>query len=194
MPIPDRLQLPFHFDPALLTRDLEALADIPWTNHFVRQNYEGNWSAKPLRSAKGETHPSRMINPRPDCHEFVDTPLLARCPYFQEVLATFQCPLRGARLMALGVGSQIKEHSDVDLDFEAGMLRLHIPVATHDAVEFYLNQTRVRMPTGTCWYLRLSDPHRVANPGPTDRVHLVIDAHVNEWARAIFVQATGEAD
>jgi hypothetical protein len=39
------------------------------------------------------------------------------------------------------------------------------------------------MAPGECWYLRLSDPHRVANRGETDRVHLLIDCRVNDWLR-----------
>src|SRR5262245_34791297 len=105
MPFPDRLRLPFQFDPVLLGRDLENLADTEWTNQFVRQNYEGNWSAKPLRSGKGETHPLRMIYPNPACREFVDTPLLQRCAYFSKVLRTFQCELGCVRLMQLTPGS-----------------------------------------------------------------------------------------
>ncbi len=194
MPFPDRIQLPFRFDAALLARDLDLLASTPWTNHFVRQNYEGNWSARPLRSPKGETHPIRMIYSDPMAREFVDTPLLERCAYFQQVLATFQCELRCVRLMRLAPGSHIKEHTDLDLDIEAGQVRMHVPVATNDGVEFYLNQTRVVLEVGSCWYLRLSDPHRVFNHGTTDRVHLVIDAFTNEWVREIFaVAAAGGA-
>ncbi len=189
MAFPDRLQLPFQFDPELLARDLAALESTPWTNHFIRQNYEGNWSAKPLRCNKGETHPVRMIFPNPTSREFVDSPLLEQCPYFREVLATFQCPLRTVRLMRLTVGSNIKEHCDSGLDFELGMVRIHVPVVTHEAVEFYLNQKRVVLPAGTCWYLRLSDRHRVANPGPTDRVHMLIDAFANEWLRGVLERA-----
>jgi hypothetical protein len=37
------------------------------------------------------------------------------------------------------------------------------------------------MAPGEGWYLRLSDPHTVANRGDTDRVHLVIDARMNDW-------------
>jgi len=29
-------------------------------------------------------------------------------------------------------------------------------------------------------------PHRVLNPSPEDRVHLVIDCEVNSWLRQIF--------
>jgi hypothetical protein len=193
MPFPDRLQLPFQFDPALLARDLEILNSTEWTNHFVRQNYDGNWSVKPLRAAKGETHPIRMIYANPTCRDFVDTPLLQRCAYFQQVLATFQCELHCVRLMRLGTGSHIKEHTDPDLDFDTGMVRLHVPVLTNDAVEFYLNRTRVVLAAGTCWYLRLSDPHRVSNLGPTDRIHLVIDAFVNDWLKHLFATAAAAA-
>jgi hypothetical protein len=37
------------------------------------------------------------------------------------------------------------------------------------------------MAPGSAWYLRLSDPHRVANRGTSDRVHLVVDLAVNDW-------------
>jgi hypothetical protein len=41
------------------------------------------------------------------------------------------------------------------------------------------------MAPGECWYLRLSDPHRVANRGETDRIHLVIDCRANDWLRTL---------
>jgi len=42
------------------------------------------------------------------------------------------------------------------------------------------------MAPGECWYLRLSDPHSVANRGTTDRVHLVVDAVVNDALRRMI--------
>jgi hypothetical protein len=48
-------------------------------------------------------------------------------------------------------------------------------------VEFYVDDMRVVMEPGECWYLDLSRPHRVHNRGSTDRVHLVVDCRVNEW-------------
>jgi hypothetical protein len=62
-------------------------------------------------------------------------------------------------------------------------------VVTNDAVEFYLNDTRVVLEAGTLWYLRLSEPHRIVNGGSTDRVHLVIDAEVDGWVKALFESA-----
>jgi hypothetical protein len=190
---PDRLRLPLTFDPDLLARDLDRLSSRQWTRHYIRDNYDGDWSILPLRSRAGETHPVRMILADPGAGSFVDTPLLQGCDYFREVLARFECPLRVVRLMRLTPGSRIKEHTDVDLAFEDGKVRIHIPVTTSDRVEFYLNQSRVVLAAGSTWYLRLSDPHSVVNNGAADRVHLVIDAEVNEWVEALFESAVRAA-
>lgn len=184
--IEDRVKLPLYFKPEKLLENLARLQNTQWTEHFVKQNYEGDWSAIPLRSPIGETHPIRMIYSDPACREFVDTPFLKICPYFQEVLSAFQCRLGAVRLMKLAPNSVIKEHADFDLSFEDGMIRLHIPVKTNPGVEFYLNGERVLMEAGECWYLRLSDPHRAVNNSPENRVHLVIDAVVNNWVREIL--------
>lgn len=193
MAFPDRLQLPLSFDPALLRRDLDALSATPWTAHFVEQNYEGDWSVIPLRCAAGETHPIRMIYSDPTATTFVDTPMLAACPYFRAVIAAFACPVRNVRLMRLTPGSIIKEHTDLDLGVEGGEARVHIPVTTSPDVEFLLNRTRVQMKPGETWYLRLSDPHAVANRGSSDRVHLVLDLVVDDWLTGFFDEAQAQA-
>lgn len=186
----DRLKLPLSFDPKRLRRDLSLLEQTAWIDHFVKQNYEGTWNVIPLRGPADAQHPVMMIYSDPSCTEFADTPFLQRCPYFQEVLANFQSQLDTVRLMKLTPGSVIKEHTDYDLSFEDGKLRLHIPVMTNPGVEFYLNGQRVILNEGECWYLRLSDPHWVANRGQTDRVHIVIDTSVNVWLKELFVGAS----
>jgi hypothetical protein len=100
-----------------------------------------------------------------------------------------EAPLQAVRLMRLTPGSVIKEHHDNDLSFEQGTVRLHVPVVTNPQVEFYLNRSRIVLEAGSCWYLRLSDPHSVANRGDTDRVHMVIDAEVNDWIRDVLETA-----
>jgi hypothetical protein len=47
--LPDRIRLPFTFDPALLARDLAKLAAIDWIDHFLTDRYEGAWDVLPLR-------------------------------------------------------------------------------------------------------------------------------------------------
>jgi quercetin dioxygenase-like cupin family protein len=186
MQLPDRLRLPFSFDPERLAGDLRGLDSVGWISHFVRQNYEGDWSVIPLRGKAGAKHPVMMIYSDPTCEDFEDTPMLAACPYFREVLDTFEAPLCAVRLMRLTPGSVIKEHTDLELSFEEGTVRIHVPVVTNPEVEFYLNRERVVLEAGSAWYLRLSDRHSVANRGASDRVHMVIDAKVNDWVRDVL--------
>lgn len=177
----DRFQLPLNFNAELLQQDLLKMQSSDWIEHFVKQNYNGDWDVIPLRAPATATHPVMMIYSDPSCTEFTDTTFLQESNYLQEVLQSFLCPLLAVRLMRLSAGSLIKEHSDYDLDVESGVVRLHVPITTNDKVEFQLNGTRVIMLQGECWYLRLSDCHSVVNHGDEDRVHLVIDAKVNDW-------------
>jgi len=182
----DRVKLNLTFDPQLLQDDLKQLQSTDWIGHFVKQNYEGDWSVIPLRGPAAATHPVMMIYSDPTCTTFADTPFLDHSPYFRRVLDSFACQMQAVRLMKLSAGSRIKEHTDYDLASENGTVRLHIPIVTNDDVRFTLNGTRVVLNEGECWYLRLSDPHAVDNDGQTDRVHLVIDARVNEWLKGLL--------
>jgi len=182
------------FDPALLRRDLATLTATEWTAHFVQDNYEGDWSAIPLRSPEGARHPIQMIFSDPLAKAFVDTRYLALCPNFQAVIAAFQCGTECVRLMRLTPGSVIKEHRDHDLDAEHGAARIHIPITTNPKVVFEVNRVPVEMAPGEAWYLRLADPHRVVNGGDCDRVHLVIDAVVNDWMTELLERARALQD
>ncbi len=177
---PDRVRLPFTFDPARLEADLAALEGSEWVDHFVKENYEGRWSVLPLRAPRGteEEHPILQIVSHPGVTDYVDTPLQARLPYLAQVLRELGFPLGSARLMTLDPGSVIRTHIDPDLAAEEGWARIHIPLRTNPGVEFLVNGRPVTMGVGECWYLRLSDPHSVRNDGAEPRVHLVIDAPV----------------
>jgi hypothetical protein len=189
MTIPDRVRLPFAFDVSRLVADLDRVMRGDWIDHFVRQNYDGVWDVLPLRGKAGATHPVMMIYSDPGATEFEDGPLLGETPYIRELLAAFRCPLRSVRLMRLTPGSVIKEHDDLDLAAEFGMARIHVPITTNPQVEFMVNRVPVAMAPGEAWYLRLSDTHSVANRGATDRVHLVIDAVVDDWLMDLLKQA-----
>lgn len=193
MTIPDRVRLPFVFDAARLVADLDRVLQVDWIAHFVKQNYEGVWDVLPLRGKAGATHPIMMIYSDPGATAFEDGPLLNEMPYIRELLSAFRCPLRSVRLMRLTPGSVIKEHDDVDLAAEFGMARIHVPITTNPQVEFMVNRMPVTMAPGEVWYLRLSDKHSVANRGTTDRVHLVIDAVVDDWLLDTLRQAARQA-
>ena len=181
----DSLRLPFRFEPSLLQADLAGILAGEYVPHFNTAYFQGDWSGVPLRSVGGS---ATAIYPDPTAKDkFADTPLLARCPYVQQVLGALPCPHQTVRFLRLKAGSIIKEHRDYDLGFDEGEVRLHVPVITHAEVEFVLDQKRVIMNEGECWYLNVNLPHRVANRGPTDRIHLVIDCVVNDWLRELLL-------
>ena len=183
----ESLKLALEFDAARLGKDLRNTERGSWIDHFVRENYSGEWNVLSLRSEKG-SRDSIYANPAAGT-VFEDTAILDSLPYFKEILDGFRCPITSARLMRLGAGSEIKEHRDHRLGFEDGEVRIHIPVETGPKVEFFLNRRRVIMAAGECWYLNLSLPHRVLNGGTEDRVHLVIDMVRNEWLEDLFVRS-----
>ena len=188
--IQDRLKLPLYFEPGKLKEDLSKINDEEWIDHFNQGGYEGIWKILPLRAPADAQHPIQSILNMPGQKEFVDTEFKKRCSYLSEVMDQFECPLRTVRLMRLTAGSVIKPHRDMDLSFEHGEVRIHVPVVTSNKVKFYLNGKRVKMKEGECWYLRLSDPHAVANYGKEDRTHLVLDCEVNEWIKNLFHKAS----
>lgn len=182
----DRFRFPMFFDVQRLKADLARLHTSDWIDHFVKSNYDGDWSVIPLRGQKNATHPVMQIYSNPSCTEFADTAFLGETPYFSEVLASFQCPLQCVRLMKLSAGSLIKEHCDHALSIEDHVVRMHIPIQTNPEVRFVLNGQRVIMEEGELWYLRLSDPHSVENRGNSSRVHMVIDAEASDWLDSLI--------
>jgi len=180
----DIVKLGFTFDPLALQADLARIHPEEWTPHFNNQIFEGDWSGVALRSVGGTSGTIYSgLDTRSDCQ---DTPLLGRCPYLQQVLESFRCPLQSARLLKLEPRSHIHKHSDPYLGYADGEVRLHIPVQTDPEVRFYLEGERVLMQPGECWYLNLSRSHWVDNFSDIPRIHLVIDCEVNDWLAAHF--------
>lgn len=182
-------RLPFRFDPELLRSDLRRAEQNPWVFHFNRPDYAGEWSGIALRSATGSA--DGIFSP-PGCAAFRNTDVFERCRYFSRVIGTFECPIKAVRLLRLRAGSVILEHTDPDLRFAEGEMRVHVPVQTNPDVEFVVDGRRLVLNEGDCWYIDFSLPHRIHNRGATDRIHLVIDAEVNSWARSLVESAAEE--
>ena len=178
------LQLPFFFDAALLQQETDALSILPWQPHYQVKHYEGEWSAIPLRSIGGKVD-DIIVSPAEN-PVYRDSIFLQSSPYLQKVLQAFKCPLQAVRLLKLNAGSIIKEHRDADLNFERGEIRLHIPVCTHNDVKFFLDEEQMELKAGECWYMNFNLPHSINNKSCINRVHLVIDAVVNDWVIALF--------
>ncbi|HEV7927060.1 MAG TPA: aspartyl/asparaginyl beta-hydroxylase domain-containing protein [Verrucomicrobiae bacterium] len=185
------LKLPLQFEPPLLQADLRQITAEAFVAHFNKRYYQGDWSVAPLRSVGGRAD---QIYPDPTAKSaFADTSLLARCPYVRHVLASFPCPQQAVRFMRLKAGSTIREHRDYSLGYEDGEVRVHIPVVTNPEVEFVLNGVRIDMKEGESWYHDFNLPHRVANRGAADRVHLVLDCVINDWLREVLLSADAVA-
>lgn len=182
----DAVRLPLKFDPAGLQADVAALAREDWLLHFNTQYFDGEWSGVAFRAQQGT---ATTLFSGPNSGAFSDTDFVARCPHVREVIAGFHCPLKSVRFLKLAAGSVIREHRDYGLGYDEGEVRIHVPVVTNPGVEFILNNRRIVMAGGECWYLDLGLPHRVANRGPSERIHLVLDCEVNDWLRSLLAEA-----
>ena len=184
------IQFQQQFDAQRLQQEVAQLEAATWQDHYNRAGYAGNWSTIQLRALHGQPHHNVAAHAGglPPGSAYQDTPLLAHCPYLKEVIDFFQIEKTAVRLMKLDAGASIKPHRDHDLNFEEGEVRLHIPVITNPQLRFYLEQERLVMDEGSCWYLNLAREHEVINDGPAARIHLVIDGIVNEWLRAYFAR------
>lgn len=183
-------RLPVVFDPVRLAGDLATCRTVAWPQHFNQADYSGHWSSIALRSVSGSetdirAHPEGI---------YINTPLLAKCPYFQLILGQFHCPQESVRLLALAPGSIINEHRDSQTSYEYGFLRLHIPIETGHQVTFRVDGEVLPMAVGECWYANFDLLHSVRNDGVTERVHLILDCRRNPWSDELFRQAGYDFD
>jgi len=192
MQVPACARLSPKLDVAPLLAEALALDAGDWVAHFNSGYHDGGWYGAALRSPGGDA--ARLYSGGAPTDAFADTPLLSRCPAIAAALEHVHAPLRAVRLLRLAPGCVIREHRDDDLRFDHGQARLHVPIATDDAVEFYVDGARVGMRAGECWYLDLSRPHRVQNRGARDRIHLVIDCEVSEWLEREVASAASVPD
>jgi hypothetical protein len=184
-------RLALDFSAPALVRDLAGIAAGDWVTHFNTGYHDGGWSGVTLRGIGADARQLFPGDSQTALH--TDTALRARCPNIDAALGRLECPVGPVRLLRLSAGGQIREHRDAGLCLEQGLARLHVPIVTGDAVEFYLDGDLVTMAPGECWYLNFDLPHRVQNLGTTDRVHLVIDCSTNEWLLGQIFAGSTEA-
>jgi quercetin dioxygenase-like cupin family protein len=185
------LKFPMTFDVTRLQADLARITDNPWTAHYNKAHYSGNWTSVSLLAAGGKSDAIHAVVNRTE--PILPTELLADCAYFREVIDSFQFNKTIVRLLRLDAGAVIQPHRDHCLGYEDGEFRLHIPVVTNPGVEFLLAGERLIMDPGTCWYINANEEHSVANRGTEDRIHLVIDGERNAWTDALFFSMAPES-
>jgi hypothetical protein len=184
------IKFPLFFNEEKLQKDIQKLLSQNWVNHYNKGDYEGNWSSISLMSVGGNAQNIYALNNTNE--PVIYTNLVNDCDYFKEILDEFLFEKTSVRLLRLAVGAIVKPHQDHCLGYEDGCFRLHIPVITNDQVEFILDNERLMMKAGECWYIDANFTHSVINRGNQDRIHLVIDGIRNEWTDALFFQNATE--
>ncbi len=186
---PDRVKLPFSFDVKRMQEEIENLKLQDFIYYNVLQ----------LRAPAHLVDTSLPVPPPADDYadgswtDWLNTSILQKSAYLSSIVDTFAAhtSVTLVRLLRLEAGSVVKEHTDPTLGLEIpkSVIRLTIPVITNEAVEFLLNGQPVPMKEGECWYMRLSDPHKVINAGTTERISMTIDMVPNQWVRSQILTA-----
>lgn len=181
-------QLKQRFDVKKMQEEVCQLESGLWQPHYNTSQYEGDWTTLSLRSINGNKENGIAIHSsslQPNM-AYQDTCFLQNCPYLKSVIHFFECEKLSVRLMKLNAGAVIKEHTDYEMSFEDGEARFHIPIITNNAVDFFIEDEKILMKEGECWYLNLSLKHHVHNLGDVNRIHLVIDCKVNDWVNNLL--------
>jgi hypothetical protein len=177
------LRLPLSFDPARLTADLDRM-ERDWWHAHLGPYHDGGWEAIGLWAPNGDRNCQISRG-----GAFAPTEALDRCSYVGEVIDAFPGRKNRVRFLKLRAGGHIFLHSDPLHTIETGIVRIHVPVRTSPVIEFIVHGRRLAMQPGQAWYVDVRFKHSVSNPGPVDRVHLVIDVVPNRHLSALFASA-----
>nr|WP_321235490.1 aspartyl/asparaginyl beta-hydroxylase domain-containing protein [uncultured Psychroserpens sp.] len=182
----DRIKLPFIFDANQMLKEYLELKLNDFEYYNVIQ----------LRAPAHIVDPS-LPSPPPATDyadgswtDWLDTDEMHASLYIKSIINSFKeiTTVTLVRLLRLAPHSEVKEHTDptLGLEVEKSVIRLTIPILQSKDVVFYLNDKSVDMQPGECWYLKLTDAHRVVNSGTTERVNLTIDMVPNENLRMLI--------
>jgi hypothetical protein len=157
-------RLPVRFDAARLRSEVEALPADAWSRHPLE--HAGNTAVRLISVGGGDNDAVSG--------EMKPTAVLAACPYIQQVLASFNTVWSRSRLMRIAGGAAVPQHSDMNYHW-FHRVRVHVPVVTRTEVRFHCAGESVHMAAGEAWIFDNWREHRVENPTPDARVHLVAD-------------------
>ncbi len=162
----------FFFDPEVLAREVEGLTG--WSERSFDGEYASGWSSLGLleQGADGTV-------------EHAD---LAGCPNIRALGESFPSRMIALLVSRLDSGGWVKEHRDLSGGTPMGVVRFHVPITTHDEVDFFVSGKRLHMSPGSLWRLDTSYRHRVVNDSPVSRVHAIIDLEENDALRAMLPQ------
>ena len=157
-------RLPLRFDTERLRAEVGQFSEEDWQAHPT--GFAGN-SAIRLISVDGTENDGYIGTMAPTQH-------LQRCPYLRQILAGFGVCWSRSRLMRLGPGAEVPEHTDHNHHWFF-RVRVHIPIITGPEVSFTCDQQTVNMKAGEAWLFDNWRMHSVHNGMSTHRVHFVAD-------------------
>jgi hypothetical protein len=157
-------RLPVHFDVARLREEVAALGESAWAPH--PNAIAGNTSVRLISAGGGENDDVNGV--------MLPTPHLQHSPYLRQILSSFGVVWSRSRLLRLAAGADVPEHADINYHWY-NRVRLHIPITTRSEVRFYCGDQSVHMAAGEAWLFDNWRLHRVENPTPDERIHLVAD-------------------
>lgn len=179
----DRLKLGFTYQVDKLIEELNQIE----TNPFLYYSVITLRGPAHIIDPKLPTPPPAEDYADGSWTEWKDTNRLKNSPYLKSIVDLFKqhTKVTLVRLLRLGGGEIVKEHTDptLGLEVENSVIRLTIPIISPIETEFYLNNKIVDMKAGECWYLKLTDPHKIINKSKKERINLTIDIIPNEWVR-----------
>jgi len=168
------VKLPYAFNAQRLLAEVETIPDSYFRqiiNPYVDEGDLFGFPLVELTQLEGESESKMMPKP-----------VLEERPYLRSVLDELPGKIHTYRIHILKPGGVIREHRDTWKSPDWGVFRLHVPVVTDDKVETYLDGQRVILQPGECWFLDFDWPHQITNHGTQDRIHLIIDVHMDkQW-------------
>lgn len=188
-------------------REYESRRLDPWTQHYSLYNKRHSWTALALRGYC------------PDDPDFIGKPtvmskrwkaenpnlLMAPCrdtaaarSFRAAIRAVRRIPGQKERVRFMRLAARRGElsrhadgtHSDIGT-LHASVIRLHIPLITHEDVFFESwdlrgKHRKMHFETGGLYYFDNRKPHRVINRSPVERIHLVVDAYASSELGALI--------
>lgn len=159
------VQLPLRFDARRLAAEVAAVGERAWRPH--PQGFAGN-DALPLVAADGDPDNDATAG------VMAPTPALRACSYLHQVLTSFASTIGRTRLMRVVGDGEVQAHADISY-YWWERVRVHVPIVTSSLARFQCGTREVNMAAGECWIFDTWRKHRVRNPNPQARIHLVID-------------------
>ncbi|NEO37035.1 MAG: aspartyl/asparaginyl beta-hydroxylase domain-containing protein [Moorea sp. SIOASIH] len=155
-------------------KEIEQATSLPWQENSYREYTSQGYEVCSLFSKSGDSTDTIIddCSPKP-------TPELDKLPTIRSFLEHCNLSLMWVRLNKLAPGACFWEHRDYSELSEKQKVRLHVPISTSPDSYMVFQDTSVHLKPDTLWLLRPdSDVHGFIN-GSSVRIHLIIDAYLN---------------